>query len=650
MSALLGLFGGGGARTTDDVQGMLRAMRSRGLECIESWSDENALLVVGRYEWETDPDFSGATAIADDGRFVVAADASIYHRAALLRSLDLEGIRPNGQSSADLILAAYRAWGDGCTDHLDGDYAFVVWDRQLRRCTCVRDFAGKRPLHYAALGNEFVVASTIGAVAAHPRCPPDLNVPVIAATSAGLILSAGPETAYRAINVLPNACRLTWSSRGAGAPVRFWNPPVGQSGSPLSHDEAAEELRELLVDAARERMPRTGPSSVWMSGGWDSTAVFASAQVVAQREGRPKPVPISISYPQGDPGREDELIAAVAGHWSTDVHWLDIGSIAFLDREEERAAGRDEPYRHLYENWNAALAAGSRASGSRVALDGNGGDQLFQNSDVFLADLFRQGKWLTVAREWPTRPRGGYREMFATVIQPNLGPFLLKAASWARGGRPLHHYLERKIPPWIRGNFVTENELAERDLEFLTRPVSPSRAEREIDWYFTCLFVSRAFAILSSLALESGVELRSPLSDRRVIELALSRPWWERSSGTETKRLLRSSMRGLLPDSVLAPRTHRTGITSGYSHGAMTKVFPRLLEQVRRTPLLLEELGVVDSRTFYEAATSYAERGGSSFIRVNLFYTLQTELWLRARMEKSEMRQPDLNVPALLAG
>jgi asparagine synthase (glutamine-hydrolysing) len=417
----------------------------------------------------------------------------------------------------------------------------------------------------------------------------------------------------------------------------------------LKHEDAAAELRELLVAAARERMPNSSGSAVWMSGGWDSTAVFAAAQVAAKRHGRSRPVPVSISYPAGDPGREDELISAVADHWKADVHWLDIAGIPFFDREEDSSASRDEPYKHLYESWNASLAKGSRAVGARVALDGNGGDQLFQNTDVFLADLFREGKWLTLRREWPQRERGGFREMFSTVIQPNLGPGLLRVAKVLRRGRPLRHYLEREMPWWLNGDFVRRTNLRERDLASLTRPVCSSRAEREIDWFFTCLFVSRAFARLSSLALEQGVELRSPLSDRRVIEFALSRPWWERSSGKETKLLLRASMRGLLPDQVLAPRPHRTGITSGYSHGSMVRLLPGLVAELRKSPLVLEELGVLDSTSFYKAASAYVERGGNSFMRVNLFYTLHTELWLRAHLDAKAPLDAEALVPAGMA-
>lgn len=631
MSAIVGVFGSPQPLPEQPIRVMLGRMADRGVERIGLWRGEGAVLAVGRYAWELEEGFSGPELIAVSEDVVVAADASIYYRDELRRALAARGVVPVRDTPAQLILAAYRAWGDDCVDHLDGDLCFILWDRVRRRVVCARDYGGKRPLHYADLGGELVVASTIGGVVAHPRCPDDLNLPVIAGTVGGMHFSAGPETCYTAVRVLPNAHRLCWAAGRVHGPTRYWEAPVNATPSRLSHEEAAEELRELLATAVRERIRPGETSTVWMSGGWDSTAIFGAACHAIERDGLDARVrPVSISYPEGDPGREDEWIQAIADRWSVPVHWIDIADIPFLEREEERAERRDEPYAHLYERWNAALAVGSRACGAQIALDGNGGDQLFQNSDIFLADLFRRGRWLRLAREWRARPRGGFRPFFSTVIQPNMTPWMHDLATRIRGGRRLKHFLERGLPPWVDADFAVRHSLEERDLEYVGRPLKTTHALREIDWQFTSLFVARAFALITSWALRQGVELRSPLSDRRVIDFALSRPWWERSSGKETKRLLRSAMRGLLPDDVLAPRPYRTGITGGYSHRGMVELFPELLERTLRKPLILEELGIVDTDALRRACVEYPRRGDSA-TRVNLYYTLQTELWLRAR-------------------
>src|SRR5690606_40022606 len=107
---------------------------------------------------------------------------SLYYRRDLVRALEAAGVHPRSDTPSHLILAAYRAWGEECVDRLEGDYAFVIWDRARRRAFAARDFGAKRPLHYAELGTELVIASSIGGVVAHPRCPATLNLPLLAGT------------------------------------------------------------------------------------------------------------------------------------------------------------------------------------------------------------------------------------------------------------------------------------------------------------------------------------------------------------------------------------------------------------------------------------------------------------------------------------
>jgi len=138
------------------------------------------------------------------------------------------------------------------------------------------------------------------------------------------------------------------------------------------------------------------------------------------------------------------------------------------------------------------------------------------------------------------------------------------------------------------------------------------------------------FGAVSTFAKDEGVEIRSPLYDKRVIELALTRPREERSSGAETKKLLRAAMRGLLPDSILAPRTKRTGITEGYFARSMRAQLPPMVDALFEDSLLASA-GVIDALEFRRAVSAYA-RGVQSNFSVGLYFTLQTELWLQSHV------------------
>jgi asparagine synthase (glutamine-hydrolysing) len=632
VSGIAGVFG---SRADADVRrvasAVLGAVR-RGSARSEVWSDAAVALGVARYDWELADGWSGRALVVSDGDLAVAADASIYYRQELRRALHDAGVRVTGETPSHLILAAYRAWGDRCAERLEGDYAFVVWDAAAERALCARDLGGKRPLYYAAVGAGLTAASAIGGALAHPGCPHDLDLVALANDAAGLF-AVEAATCYRAVRALPAGCTMTWRA-GEVHVRRHWSPPPVVEAHGFGFDEAAEELRSILGHAVEERLAPGGPTSVWLSGGWDSTAVFASGErVLRERRTGAHLQAVSMSFPPGDPGREDELIHDVAAHWGSPVRWLDIRGVPLLDCPEERAAGRDEPFAHAFEMMNRALAAGSRTAGSRVAFDGVGGDQLFQVSEVYLADLLRAGRWPTLAREW--RGKGlsgrGPRTFFRWAVQPLLPHPLLDAAAFLRGGRPLRGYLERTPPSWIDRRFAAEHRLAARE-----RRAAPARGGRrpsayETHWFLSYPYFPRAFAAVAGFALEEGVELRSPLYDRRVIEFALTRPRAERSQGPETKRLLRAAMAGLLPAHVLAPRRRRTGVTGGYLARSLRREQAASLDAVFGSSMLLAELGIINAPELRRNWCTYLQQGGGG-LGVALFLTFQVELWLRARL------------------
>jgi len=632
MSAIAGVFAWKGNQAdAGTARKMLAAMSARGNDRSAVWEDGQALLAASRFEWEMAPGFSGPVLVVEDGDLAVAADASLFYRDDLLRALEREGVVPGGSTSSHLVLAAYRAWGTECPRHLEGDWAFALWDRTRRRVFCARDFGGKRPLFYANLGGTLLVASAISALLAHPRCPAELNAVAIAADAAGLF-AAADDTAYRAASVL----RAGWSLVSEDGDVRLarhWTPPPIRPNRGVDFEAAAEELRSLLLRSAAERLAPEGPTSVWLSGGWDSTAVFgAGERTLRDRAADEHLHAVSLSYPPGDPGREDELISSVAGHWSSPVHWIDITAVPLLDRPEQRAAARDEPFAHAFEMGNRALAEGSRGVGTRVAFDGSGGDQLFQVTQVYLADLFRTFRWIALSREWKLKGLGGtgYRNFFRWAIQPALPQSLLQAGTALRGGRPLRGYLERPIPEWIDRRFLEIHGLAKRERDAGPRRIGSSRADYETHWYLTHPYFPRAFAAVAGFALEAGVELRSPLYDQRIVEFALTRPREERSSGRETKRALRRAMHGLLPDHVLAPRQFRTGTTGRYLERSLRKHHAELIEKTFREPLLLADMGIVDADALRRQWRTYLRHGGGE-LGVNILLTLQAEFWLRAR-------------------
>lgn len=638
MSAILAVVSAPTPRRMEPgaPEALLEAMASRGSDRREVWRGAGAAVGVGRYAWETSGAFAGRALVVHDGSLVVAADATLYGREDLARRFRSEGVAARGPSPGHQVAAAYRAWGVECAARLRGDFAFVVWDRDRRRLLASRDFAGTRTLFHGRCGSDWVVASTSDALLAHPESAGRLDLAAVASTAAGL-WERPSETPYLGIEALPAGWSLVIDlDRASPEPTlrRHWSPPAFRPRSELDADRAADRLRDLIVEATAERLPPDAPAAVWMSGGWDSTAVFAAGRHGLGDEGADRLRAVSMSYPEGDPGREDELIRSVAERWDEAVTWVDIADVDMFENAWARASARQEPFAHPFESWNRELARGARATGSRVALTGSGGDQLFQVSDIYLGDLLRRGRWLTLVSDLCRRRASGgsmREDLLRWILWPNLPRRVRARWDGSRPGSMPRGYLDRTLPNWIRPEFARAEGLVERQRQPLPEAGGADLADREMLFYLTAPFFSRVAGRVFAFGLQEGVEIRSPLLDGRLVEFAARRPVSERNDGRETKRLLRRSMRGLLPERVLAPRPHKTGLTGGHFLASTRRALPALHADLAGD-LCLADLGIVEPEALAGAVESYGRGGFGEGMGLRLFLTLQTEMWLRLRV------------------
>ncbi len=630
MTTLLALAGPGAALPDDDLRARLeRSVSSAASTVSIQRCAPDAFVGVAVPHWDEE----AARRIATDGRYTVAAHAALFYRGALVDALARAGerdVRPS-DAPATLILAALRAWGTGCVDHLEGEFAFVAWDAQERSIIAARDHSGARPLFFTTIRGALAISSSLRLLRALPGCDARWNLIALAEDAADVDLAVPRETAIAAIERLPAGHRLEWREGSEPRVRRWWDIPIFEKDSGVPFEEAAEELRRLIADAVAERSDLARGSVVMLSGGYDSPALFAAGNWRLGNPSAPAPIgSISFSHPPGDPGREDELIAAVTARWGAEPHFIPTDAVPAAEPSFARAALREEPFYHTYELWNRSLALGCRAQGVRIALNGNGGDPWFSTSPVFLADLFRQGRFLAFRREWHAIWRTmNWYAVFKTAVQPNLSPGALSLIARLRGGRPLAESGVRELPAWMAEPMRNSPELLARRRNDYQRRPGEGHSAAERTWYLRSAFAERITALVFSICQNEGVELRTPLLDARIIRFAATRPRWESNSARQNKYLLRRSMKGLLPDELLAPRKERTGMPSTY----LDRTLDAHLTEARdlfRGGMLLASLGIADHGKLLDEIDGFLagrvkdrERGAA------LVAATQAEWWLR---------------------
>jgi asparagine synthase (glutamine-hydrolysing) len=561
-----------------------------------------------------------------DDSWIVAADATLYYQADLKRQL---GIRQLPENTVDLLMLALHRWGPSFARYVEGDYAIVAWERKRERLLLARDFGGRRNLAYATIGGSAVIASSPTAVVCHPSVSTEYDLTFLSIAASGN-MTHGPRTVFRAVDYVPGGSTLSVEG-GRVTEVHRWRPPpVGNAWEPEVSADAVEELRALLVDATRQRLAPAGPTSIWMSGGWDSPSVFAAGNLALRNAGNQscRILPISVTYPPGDSGNEDDHIRAIAGQWGAPIRWVDVDTIPLIDDEPRRSAVREDPLAQPYESMVRVLAQNSRGLSTRVALEGFGGDHLFLvSTSAVMADHLFYGRWSSLWLEW-RRWGGSSREFARNVLLPHLSPDMRQWIGAVRG-RPLAGFWDRTLAGWIIPSAQLISELAP---EFERQP-GEGAAEFEVRALITNSFVSRAVGWNHVIGLEEGVQPRGPLFDQRLIDFAVARPMSDRGIWGDSKLILRRAMQGLLPDSVLAPRPRKTGTPAEYFRrqlqGSVQGLIKELFADGRSC---LERMGLIDRSAILAAAEEYATKN-VHFVGAILHFSIQTERWLAVREE-----------------
>ena len=625
MSAIFAAVGGE-PLSAAALQRAIVEMASRGAERMDCRVGDVAGIAAGRFDWEVEATSSGPL-VVDDGIRAVVLDGTLYYRDSLRRAIAGANVaRPfelGGDSVGHLLLGAYRAWGADCARHLEGDFAFAIWDREAQVLTCARDLFGTRPLFYGRDRERVVVASMATTVARRSEHGGALDLAAVGESLAGAF-NLGEDSAYLGVSVVPVGHTLV-VTRGREVTLRpHWEAPAPGAVRASSFEEGAEELRALLTDAVDERMADRGTTALWLSGGWDSSALFACSQrALGRRASTRKIALVSMSYPEGDPGREDEAILSVAARYGASVNWCQSREVSLLPPDAAtEAAQRDLPFAHAFEMWSRAMGARSRELGARVVMTGTGGDELFAGSNLYLSDLLRRGAWGPLALDW-YRIRGrtlkGFHER---VLQPAL-------AARTGGSSDTPGPFEQRLLPWLRDDFLARIRLRERERARAPYGRYPTLSATEQLWGITAPMFSRIRSTLAAAQMRAGIVNRSPFLDLRLVRFAMSRPRHERVTARETKRLLRRAMRGLLPDEFLAPRPSRTGITTQYMREQLRGPARALFDAAFERPVLAE-LGIIDAARLKSDWRSYLANGEG--VALGFYDVYQTEIWLRSHL------------------
>ena len=523
------------------------------------------------------------------------------------------------QAPADQLIAlGYRRLGERVLELVTGGFALLLWDGSEYRGLLARDGAGARPLFVAERGGALLFGSEIrNLIAALPARP----APDAVAMAHWLARTSGrhDRTLYDGIRRLPAGHALRLSGDGWER-WRHWRPHYAPPRR-LTVDEAAAEVRSGLSGAVERALEGTDRPAVMLSGGFDSSAVAATAR--ALREGRSLTA-YSVVFP-GNPAVDESARIAAARDWIG----LPAVEAAFADGSP---LGAGLEFMRTWEVPSATpnlfiwlpLLRRAAADGVDAMLDGEGGDELFGCAPYLVADALRAGRLPTALRTARRLPGMGDAP----------SPRLMRRALLRFGLRPalpyrLHEPLRRargrsRVPDWLGDEARAARRIGD-DPWAWKRTRAPRWWAHLADALTDFVDVLGAADQLRRESALAGVELRHPLRDPQLAELVLGLPPAPAFDPHLDRALARRALEGALPPEVLRDDTKPV----------FNSVLTSALEGRDRQALraLLAEPHPELARQVRAAAVAALLRGPSSASRprawaVDLWRLASLELWL----------------------
>lgn len=215
-----------------------------------------------------DPDAGRQPWVSADGHCALVYNGEIYNDDELRQQLMPHGYRFQTRCDTEVLMAAWQHWGPECVQHLCGMFAFGVYDFQNRQLFIARDRMGVKPLFFAELGSQFVFASSIAAIAAHPDFRPQPNLGTIRHYLSTFRITLDSDTVFQGVQSVRPAETLLLKDDSLTSSI-YWTPPPRQTVG-LAFEDAVAQFEQTIGDAVAIRLKSDVPVGMMLSGGVDS--------------------------------------------------------------------------------------------------------------------------------------------------------------------------------------------------------------------------------------------------------------------------------------------------------------------------------------------------------------------------------------------
>jgi asparagine synthase (glutamine-hydrolysing) len=524
---------------------MTESMNHRGPDASGYWLSEHAALGHRRLS-VVDPEGGGQPMIRQIGEkvFVVTYNGELYNTQDIKKELQELGHDFYNKSDTEVLLMSYIEWGSDCVKKFNGIYAFGIWDESEQSLFLARDRLGVKPLFYSPRKKSLLFGSEIKAILAHPYVEP-----VVETEGLAEIFFIGPARTsghgiFQDIFELKPGHFLIFNRDGIKI-KKYWSLESHTHTDDV--DATAICIRELFKDSVERQLVADVPVCTFLSGGLDSSAITAYAIEAFKKQGINELHTYSIDYVGNDkyfkpndfqPNSDPYWVKRVSEFLGTEHHYITVDIPEVIDALTDALRAKDLPGMADVDS-SLLLFCREVKKNATVALSGECADEIFGGYPWFhREDLFN-------AKTFPWSLSIDERK---SVVNEELLKYI-----------DADEYIDYRYNQSLKEVPILEGENAEearrRELFYLN-----------INWFMGNLLERK-----DRMSMATGLEVRVPFCDHRLVEYVWNIPWSIKSHNDREKGILRQALKGILPKDVLDrkkspyPKTHSPDYLDGVS-------------------------------------------------------------------------------------
>ena len=468
-------------------------------------------------------------------RYVLCYNGELYNTPDLRRELKALGYRFDTETDTEVLLYACMEYGERVCEHLEGIFAFALWDGLRRRLLCGRDRFGVKPFFYTRCGSTFVFGSEPKALFEYPDFEPKADDDTWRELLGVSPARTPDQGVFAGLKALEPAHMLCFDRDGLRI-WRYWNLESRPHGE--TYEETVAHVRELLSSAIRRQLVSDVPLCTFLSGGLDSSVITAVAAQAYEAEGKPPLETYSFDYTDNrkyfkassfQPDADWPWVERMVEEFRTRHTVLTCDIPSLVSCLDEAVAAKDLPG---MADVDSSLLFFCREVAKRhvVAISGECSDEIFggypwfHRTDMLTADTF---PWCM--------DRSPRTEVFSKAVWNTLG---------------ITDYIQEQYRKSLEATPRLEGEWPEE------------ARRREIGWLNLNWFMTTLLDRKDRMSMYSGLEVRVPFCDHHLVEYVWNIPWDMKSHNGVRKQVLRDAAEGLLPEDVRNrpkspyPKTH----------------------------------------------------------------------------------------------